>query len=131
MQSPSRPTHQSPSSPILSSPPSSPPSSQSSQTHRSRRSDFQKITHAWIYPPSDFVSALWDAIAWLGVAVGLRLIADYTLSVLPGIWAIVAIILVTPALIAMGLSTVFPRMSSILVYRALLFMFGLLIGGKL
>ncbi|MGJ3248198.1 MAG: hypothetical protein ACFE0I_19200 [Elainellaceae cyanobacterium] len=129
MQSPSRTNHQSP--PSL--PPSSraPSSSNSSHTVSPDIPGFQKIAHAWIYPPAGLIPALGDAIAWLGVAIGLRLIAEYTLSVLPGLWAIVAIILATPALIAMRLSTVFPRLSSILVYRSLLFMFGLLIGGKL
>lgn len=129
MQSPSRTNHQSP--PSLPPSPRAPSSSNSSHAFSAHIPDRQKMTHAWIYPPSGFASSLWDAIAWLGVAVGLRLIADYTLSVLPGLWAIVAVALVTPALIAMRLSTVFPHMGSILVYRALLFMFGLLIGGKL
>jgi hypothetical protein len=85
----------------------------------------------WMAPPSRFARAFGDAIAWLAGAIGLRLIVDYGLALMPSLWLVAALVLIMPALLTAGLATLVPPMSLVFGYRSLLLMFGLLLGGQL
>ncbi len=82
-------------------------------------------------PPAQLSAGIGDAIAWLGLAIVVRLLADYGLTLWPSLWPLILGSLVAPALIAIWLSRLFPQLSPILGYRSLLLMFGLLLGGRL
>ncbi|MDX2214687.1 MAG: hypothetical protein SFY66_15460 [Oculatellaceae cyanobacterium bins.114] len=85
----------------------------------------------WLQPPTEFTSALAEAIAWIAAATAIRMVMDWLLASSPDFWIPVLIGIVTPAAIAVGLSTLMPQLSLVLGYRLILVMLGLLIGGKL
>lgn len=85
----------------------------------------------WLQPPTEFTSALAEAIAWIAAATAIRIVMDWLLASSTDFWIPVLIVIVTPAAIAVGLSRLMPQLSLVLGYRLILVMFGLLIGGKL
>lgn len=98
-----------------------------SLTLRPRRSKWQQ----WIVPPARFNQALKDAIAWIVVAVVLRVGVRWLIVWQPSLWPIAALIVMAPALSAAYLASQFPRLSLVLGYRSLLILLGLMLGGKL
>jgi hypothetical protein len=117
--------------PSRSKPLSRPTPRRDSRSASSQGADIWKHLLYRLKPPTQLAAGVWDAIAWLGLAIVMRLLADYGLSIMPSLWPLIAGTLVAPALIAIWLSTLFPRFSAILGYRSLLLMFGLLLGGRL
>lgn len=82
-------------------------------------------------PPASALAALLDAGIWMGLAIALRLGADTALIAFPHLWLPVLLILLTPAAIAIGLSTWAPPLSLLLGYRLILIALGLILGGRL
>ncbi|MBD2462712.1 hypothetical protein H6G89_16860 [Oscillatoria sp. FACHB-1407] len=85
----------------------------------------------WLQPPTEFTSALAEAIAWIAASAAVRIVMDWLLASSTDFWIPVLIGIVTPAAIAVGLSTLMPQLSLVLGYRLILVMIGLLLGGKL
>lgn len=85
----------------------------------------------WLQPPTEFTTALAEAIAWIAAATAVRLIMNGLLASSTAFWTPVLIGIVAPAAIAVSLSAMMPRLSLVLGYRLILVMTGLLIGGKL
>ena len=94
-------------------------------------SNSENTLQRWLQPPSDFTSALAEAIAWIAAAMAVRLVMDWLLTSSTALWTPVLVGIVAPAAIAVTLSTRMPQLSVVLGYRLILIMLGLLIGGKL
>jgi hypothetical protein len=90
-----------------------------------------RALHHWIEPPSTTTSALADAALWFGVAIGLRLCAERLMAsgaMLGGVLTVV--LLISPAIGLTYLSCQRPDLSPVLMYRMVLIMAGLLLGGR-
>jgi hypothetical protein len=85
----------------------------------------------WLQPPIDADAALGDAIAWIAGAIAYRIGVDWWISLAAQAWLPGILVLIAPAMLAVGLSTAFPKLSLLLGYRLVLVMVGLLIGGRL
>jgi hypothetical protein len=94
-------------------------------------SSLQEFIWAWLRPPTKVDAALGDAIAWIAGAIAYRISTDWLISLAAHLWLPGILILITPAVLAVGLSTSYPKLSLVLGYRLVLVMMGLLIGGKL
>lgn len=97
------------------------------RTLRSSESDWQ----GWLHPPSGFLNAIAEAIAWMAAAAAVRVSVGVLLTTSSTLWLPVVLLLIAPAIAAAYLSTLMPQMSLILGYRSVLLMLGLLIGGRL
>ncbi|MGG6296452.1 hypothetical protein ACQ4M4_18830 [Leptolyngbya sp. AN02str] len=97
---------------------------------RSRRAKAGWVQQ-WLNPPAQFWPAVAEAIAWMICCFVLRLGADWLLAIAPTLWIPVALGLVSPAILAIGLSAWVPKLSLVLGYRLLLTAMGLFLGGKL
>lgn len=82
-------------------------------------------------PPNGFAAALGDGLAWIAGSVALRMGVETLLAQSLTFWVPSILILSAPAIAAVFLSTLMPRLSWVLGYRLVLVMFGLLIGGRL
>ncbi|MBE9178812.1 hypothetical protein IQ268_09595 [Oculatella sp. LEGE 06141] len=108
------------------------PSSKIQSNRVDRTTDsFKTDWQGWLHPPSGFVNALAEAIAWMGAAAAVRLSLGVLLTASSPFWLPVVLLLIAPAIAAAYLSTLMPQMSLILGYRSVLLMLGLLIGGRL
>jgi hypothetical protein len=85
----------------------------------------------FLQPPQTTSALVRDAIAWTIAAAVLRVGVDFLLAAFPSFWPPVALLLVTPAMIAACLTTLMPQAGFTLGYRLLLILFGLLLGGRL
>lgn len=82
-------------------------------------------------PPARFVPALGDAIAWISIALLLRLGIEHLFLNSMHFWLPGILMLSTPALLALMIVTYRPQLSWVVGYRLILLMFGLLLGGRL
>lgn len=89
-----------------------------------------RILQQLLRPPAGFFPALMEATVWITSATALRILGEIVLTYLPQLGALVVVVLVAPAVIAIGLSTWAPALSLLLGYRLILIAFGLLLGGK-
>jgi hypothetical protein len=105
--------------------------SHSSHPRSDSPSNSRSALQRWLQPPTDFISALAEAIAWIAAATAVRLVMDGLLASSTAFWTPVLITIVAPAAIALTLSKRMPELSLVLGYRLILIMFGLLLGGKL
>ncbi len=87
----------------------------------------------WLKPPPGILWALLDAIAWIVGAVLLRLNVErwFMMQGTISAWVCGIAILIAPALILIHISTRCPNHRGLIIYRSLILMFGLLLGGRL
>lgn len=97
---------------------------------RTSQAEWRPVQHL-LRPPAEFLLALIEGLVWIAGATALRLLAESVLVAMPQLWVPVALVLVAPAAIAIGLSTWAPPLSLLLGYRLLLTAFGLVLGGRL
>lgn len=105
------------------------------ETHRSTHpgrtapSSRRMVQHL-LQPPAGFLPALMEATVWIASATALRILGEIVLAYLPHLGVLVVLLLVAPAVIAIGLSSWAPALSLLLGYRLILIAFGLLLGGN-
>ncbi|MBW4654538.1 MAG: hypothetical protein KME20_16090 [Kaiparowitsia implicata GSE-PSE-MK54-09C] len=105
--------------------------SASSKRHSASRRSMWRLLQRGLQPPQGVVAALAEAIAWLAGFAAMRLAANLVLVVAPGLWGLVAVLLLLPAALALSLAALAPQLSVLLGYRLILAAMGLLLGGRL
>lgn len=83
----------------------------------------------WLKPPADPLSFCAEGGVWLAGGAVFRVAMHQVLMAQPQLWIPVAIALLTPAMVAIALSYLFPRLSLLLGYRLCLIAAGLFFTG--